>query len=593
MMMKAGLLIAALLLALPVSLFAADGPKSNVKPSHPPKADVFFTPEQDKGGMTNAAPVDTALPNVLILGDSISIGYTKQVREELKGKANVIRPNANCGDTRIGLANIDKWLGERNWSVIHFNWGLWDLCYRKPEVNTQIVRDKVNGTLNVPLPDYEKNLETLVQRLKRTGATLIWASTTVVPEGEAGRFVGDEVKYNAAATRIMQKYRVMLDDLYATTKAFGPEMFRGPGDVHYTPQGYKILAAQVVTKVAAALKDGSRGETATTSAQSEQGTTAGHEIHSVLPRMYWADSARLGRPFSKDPSVIQFNGRYLMYFSLPPYDENRAKTNSVVGWSIGIARSTNLVDWEKIAELTPEQSCEKNGLCAPGARVLNGEVHLFYQTYGNGPQDAICHAKSKDGVHFQRDPSNPVFRPTGNWNSGRAIDAEVFPFKDELLLYFATRDPLMKTQMIGVASAPLHSDFGRSAWRQRCDAPVLKPELPWEFKCIEAPTLLQRGDTLFMFYAGGYNCEPQQIGVAASTNGLAWYRLCDLPMIPNGRPGEWNSSESGHPGVLVDAEGRTILFYQGNQDKGKTWYLSCRQINWQNNLPVVAGDPTD
>ena len=63
-----------------------------------------------------------------------------------------------------------------------------------------------------------------------------------------------------------------------------------------------------------------------------------------------------------------------------------------------------------------------------GAIVLEGKVHLFYQTYGNGKQDAICHAWSTDGLNFTRNPANPIFRPTGEWNCGRAIDADVIGF---------------------------------------------------------------------------------------------------------------------------------------------------------------------
>jgi beta-1,2-mannobiose phosphorylase / 1,2-beta-oligomannan phosphorylase len=305
--------------------------------------------------------------------------------------------------------------------------------------------------------------------------------------------------------------------------------------------------------------------------------------------MLWADSTRLGRPFSKDPSVIKFDGRYRMYFSLPPFAQELAASNSVSGWSIGIAESSNLVDWKKVGELTPEQPCESKGLCAPGARVLNGRVHLFYQTYGNGSNDAICHAVSDDGLHFKRDPSNPVFHPAGPWTAGRAIDAEVIPFRDQLLLFFATRDSVMKTQMVGVAAAPLASDFSRGTWKQQGNGPILKPELPWERKCIEAPAVLQRGDTLYMFYAGGYNCEPQQIGIATSTNGVSWHRLFDEPLIPNGGPGDWNSSESGHPGIFEDTDGRSFLFFQGNNDNGRTWFLSCVEISWQNGRPVAAG----
>jgi len=219
------------------------------------KAQEFYTPAQDKGGMTNAVTIDKTLPNVLILGDSISIGYTRQVRDGLKGKANVIRPNDNCGDTRMGLLGLKKWLGSNHWDAIHFNWGLWDLCYRDIRPKEGVRRnDKVNGKLSTSLEVYEKNLETIVLQLKKTGAVLIWASTTAVPEGEPGRFVGDDVKYNAVAERVMKKHGVLIDDLYSTAKAFPPGMSTKPGDVHYTSKGYAKLAEQVVAKISEALK---------------------------------------------------------------------------------------------------------------------------------------------------------------------------------------------------------------------------------------------------------------------------------------------------------------------------------------------------
>ncbi len=303
--------------------------------------------------------------------------------------------------------------------------------------------------------------------------------------------------------------------------------------------------------------------------------------------MKWADETRLGRPHAKDPCVVSFGGRYLMYFSLPPYDGKLAPPNAPRGWSIGIAESRDLDHWKKVGELHPSQECDRNGLCAPGALVLDGKVHLFYQTYGNGPKDAICHAVSADGVSFERDASNPVFHPQGAWTSGRAIDAEVFPVGDKLLMWYATRDPEMKVQMIGMAEADLRSGFGRNSWKQIGNGPVIKPELPWEKLCIEAPSVMKRGDRYLMFYAGGYNNEPQQIGLAESADGISWKRVSNEPLLANGFPGEWNASESGHPGVFVDKDGKTHLFFQGNNDRGKTWWLARVPVEWKNELPAI------
>lgn len=299
-------------------------------------------------------------------------------------------------------------------------------------------------------------------------------------------------------------------------------------------------------------------------------------------QMRWTDTSR-GKSIAKDPSVIYFKDRYLMYYSIPPFGDKRPGD----GWAIGIAESRNLADWKKVGELLPEQPCEQRGFAAPGAWIRDGKVHLFYCTYGNWEKDAICHAWSDDGITFIRDPSNPVFAPSGAWTSGRAIDPGVFPVGDRLLLYFATRDPAMKVQMLGVAGAPLDSNFGRAHWKQLVDGPILKPELPWERHCIEAPTLLRHGDTLWMFYAGGYNNEPQQIGAATSRDGLTWSRFSDQPLVPNGPPGSWNSSESGHPCAFVDHDGRTHLFFQGNQDNGRSWYLSKLTVEWVAGHPVL------
>ncbi len=296
--------------------------------------------------------------------------------------------------------------------------------------------------------------------------------------------------------------------------------------------------------------------------------------------MMFSDSSR-GKTMAKDPAVAFFKDQYFLYYSIPP-------GNGVEGWRIGIATSKDLVRWQKQGELGIEHESEKMGFCAPGAIVLKGKVHLFYQAYGNGKNDAICHAWSDDGLKFIRDSSNPVFKPTGNWTAGRAIDADVIEHNGRLLLFYATRDPEMKIQMQGVAAAPLDSDFSRPQWTQlNRDAPILKPELPWEKKCIEAAAVCKHDGKLYMFYAGGYNNEPQQIGCAISSDGLSWQRLFTEPVLPNGKPGEWNSSESGHPYAFTAQDGTTYLFYQGNRDHGKSWYLSKVKIGWKAGMPFV------
>lgn len=292
------------------------------------------------------------------------------------------------------------------------------------------------------------------------------------------------------------------------------------------------------------------------------------------PMMY-ADSTRTGKPFAKDPHVVHFNGRYLMYYTVPP-----PKADPAVGHGIAIAESKDLQNWKRIGEMVKKQACEGKGLCAPCALVRNDTVHLFYQTYGNFPKDSICHAWSTDGVNFTRNPSNPIFAPSGDWTVGRAIDAEVIEFNGKYFMYYASRDPEAKIQIMGVATAPLGTDFSKKDWTQACDAPILYPQLPWEGECIEAPSVIKRGKYLYMFYAGAYNNWPQQIGIARSEDGIHFTRLSDEPFLPVGKPGSWNSAESGHPHIFDDpTTGRSWLFYQGNNAPA-TWLLSKREVVW-------------
>ena len=192
------------------------------------------------------------LPRVLLIGDSISIGYTVAVREELKGKANVHRPLTNCGPTIRGVEQIDRWLGDKKWDVIHFNWGLHDLKYMGPKGQNLADPKDATSRQQVPSDEYEKHLHTLVARMKKTGAKLIWCSTTPVPEGAPGRVVGDSVKYNEVAAKVMAANDVAIDDLYAFAQ---PQLakIQLKANVHFSPQGSKILASQVAKSINEAL----------------------------------------------------------------------------------------------------------------------------------------------------------------------------------------------------------------------------------------------------------------------------------------------------------------------------------------------------
>lgn len=287
--------------------------------------------------------------------------------------------------------------------------------------------------------------------------------------------------------------------------------------------------------------------------------------------------------FAKDPAVVRFGGRYFLYYTSKHAD-------GVLG--VGIAVSDDMEAWLPAGEIVRDCPCEKNGIAAPAAIVLDGCIHLFYQTYGNWRSDAICHAVSSDGVNFTKDAGNPVFRPTDDWCCGRAIDADVCVFDGRIFLYFATRDHEMRIQKVGGAYAALDSGFGKDAWTQITNGSLIAPELIWEGECIEAPATIVNGGRMYMFYGGSYNCKPQQIGCAVSDDGMFFRRLfSEKPFKPNGSPGSWNACESGHPYAFRDDDGRAYLFYQGSPDMGKSWYLSRMEIAFgEDGMPFILRD---
>jgi hypothetical protein len=167
---------------------------------------------------------DPALPRVLLIGDSVSRAYTQTVRKELTGIANVHRAPANCGPTSTGLKKIDVWLGNGKWDVIHFNFGIHDRA--------------------TPLADYATRLEQLVERMQQTGAKLVWASTTPIPDVADKYSAESIIERNAAAAEVMQRHAVAIDDLFT---AITPRLadLQNPSDVHFTGPGNEFLGEQV------------------------------------------------------------------------------------------------------------------------------------------------------------------------------------------------------------------------------------------------------------------------------------------------------------------------------------------------------------
>jgi acyl-CoA thioesterase-1 len=200
-----------------------------------------FTPVEDVAG----------LPRVLLIGDSISMGYTVPVRKLLEGKANVHRIPQNGGSTKTGVEKIEEWIGTSHWDVIHFNWGLHNLMFDPAQQRDPAQYEKDQLAL------YETHLRALVARLKQTGAKLIWASSTPVADEMASprspSHRASTVKiYNDVAAKVMAENGIPIDDLYAYVTPVQDKM-RKPHDVHFGEEGSAFLAKKVAEEIAKAL----------------------------------------------------------------------------------------------------------------------------------------------------------------------------------------------------------------------------------------------------------------------------------------------------------------------------------------------------
>jgi lysophospholipase L1-like esterase len=111
-----------------------------------------------------------------------------------------------------------------------------------------------SGERQVPIEEYERNLAALVERLKTTGAQLIWATTTPVPEGKQNPVheSSDVPRYNATARRLMESQGIVIDDLYAAALPRLAEI-QLPLNVHFNNAGWETLGSKVAAAIRAAL----------------------------------------------------------------------------------------------------------------------------------------------------------------------------------------------------------------------------------------------------------------------------------------------------------------------------------------------------
>jgi hypothetical protein len=180
-----------------------------------------------------ASAQEKAPQQVLFLGDQVHGTIVQAAAKELGDQVRIHYPQGgSANDSGTALAQIDHLLGEKQWDIIYFNFGIGELFYKDPATREIRVMSKDGGGVRVSTPDrYEKQLDALVQRLKATGAKLVWGNTTPMvtvhffPSYQGNLFDSDaEKEYNAIAARLMAKHKVPVVDLHGHVMAqFKPD----------------------------------------------------------------------------------------------------------------------------------------------------------------------------------------------------------------------------------------------------------------------------------------------------------------------------------------------------------------------------------
>jgi len=160
---------------------------------------------------------------VLFLSGPVQQAIVKAASKELQGQVQIKSAEFTANDSGSALANLDKLIGDEKWDLIYFNFGIGDLFYKDPKTREIRAMSKNSGGVRVSTPEqYEKNLDLLVQRLKKTGARLLWGSTTPLvtvdffPSFKGNLFeANSEVGYNEIASKVMKRHGVSVVDLHA------------------------------------------------------------------------------------------------------------------------------------------------------------------------------------------------------------------------------------------------------------------------------------------------------------------------------------------------------------------------------------------
>lgn len=184
------------------------------------------------------------MKNVLLLGDSIRMGYEPYVRQELNGTAAVYAPEENCRFSAYTLNSLRFWLPEFPVpNVIHWNNGAWDYAqifgFYQPEFT--------------PKNEYIRNMLLIARELKKTGAKIIFATSLPCRPDFPRAKIEKIIEYNAAIVPELKKQGIEINDLYSAVYPRFMDLI-GQDGLHLTDEGYAFCGRIVAEKIKSCLE---------------------------------------------------------------------------------------------------------------------------------------------------------------------------------------------------------------------------------------------------------------------------------------------------------------------------------------------------
>ena len=259
------------------------------------------------------------------------------------------------------------------------------------------------------------------------------------------------------------------------------------------------------------------------------------------------------------PAIAKHDGVYYLYYSGGPSGQRTGE--ELINYQLGLATSEDGVNFTKHGRPLLPLGERDNFHATPtllrdpaGNLQLDedGTWHLFYN--GNRPDD-VEHATSSDGIHWEKDPQNPIFK--------KAYAPNLLKVGDEYRMYYIHK-PKGDNWQVHLATGP-----NIYSLKSHAGNPVLKVSQEWEAKHMCYPYVLQDGDTWVMFYVAywddGSGIQKTAIGTATSPDGVEWTKYDKNPVLTPIPDSEYESVYNSSQAVIRDGDVYR-LFYASRID---------------------------